>query len=159
MSRVWFLKQHARHGSVEAQAAAQVMDMESDADALGQVYTNLKPVARRKSFPVLHPWRMSNFQEWNNDSKQCKEKQCWRKSISLIEKGNKTHTHTLPMTPLILASYLNWFILPWSRVLCMPCILLPFLHQKSSLALSALHRWICFSACGTFMSCDCQCTV
>jgi hypothetical protein len=32
---------------IEAQTAAQVMDMESDDDALGQVYTNLTPAARR----------------------------------------------------------------------------------------------------------------
>jgi hypothetical protein len=32
---------------IEDQTVAQVMDVESDDDALGQVYTNLKPDARR----------------------------------------------------------------------------------------------------------------
>jgi hypothetical protein len=32
---------------IEAQTAAQVMDMESDDDELGQVYTSLKPPSRR----------------------------------------------------------------------------------------------------------------
>jgi hypothetical protein len=37
----------------EALTAAEVMDLESDDSALGQLYTNRKPAARRQSFPML----------------------------------------------------------------------------------------------------------
>ena len=41
---------------IEARTVVHIMDMESDEDAVGQVYTNLKPAVRRYSFPMLLLW-------------------------------------------------------------------------------------------------------